>query len=42
MSPARRLSELLSIFHYRTPDARARRIDRAVADAIAFTERKSR
>jgi uncharacterized protein YdeI (YjbR/CyaY-like superfamily) len=42
MSPARRRGELLSIFHYRTPDARARRIDRAVEDAIAFAQRKSR
>ena len=42
MSPARRRQELLSIFNYRTPDARARRIDRAVEDALAFTQRKSR
>jgi uncharacterized protein YdeI (YjbR/CyaY-like superfamily) len=42
MSPARRRRELLSIFHYRTPDARARRVDLAVQDAIAFAERKSR
>ena len=42
MSPSHRRHELLSIFHYRTLDARARRLDRAVEDAIAFTEKKSR
>lgn len=42
MSPSRRRHELLSIFHYRTLDARARRLDRAVQDAIAFAEKKRR
>ena len=40
MSPTHRRHQLLSIFHYRTPDARARRMNRAVEDAIALAERK--
>lgn len=42
MSPSRRRHELLSIFHYRTLDARAGRLDRAVQDAIAVAEKKCR
>jgi uncharacterized protein YdeI (YjbR/CyaY-like superfamily) len=42
MSRTRRRHQLLSIFHYRTPDARARRVDRAVEEAIAFAQKKSR
>jgi hypothetical protein len=40
MSPSHRRSHLFGIFYYRTPDARARRIDKALQDASAFAERK--
>ena len=41
MSPTSRRHQLFSIFHYRTPEARARRLARAVEDAIAFATKAS-
>jgi uncharacterized protein YdeI (YjbR/CyaY-like superfamily) len=41
MSPAHRRGHLIAIFHYRSPDARARRIEKVVEEAIARAERKS-
>jgi uncharacterized protein YdeI (YjbR/CyaY-like superfamily) len=40
MSPSQRRGHLFGIFYYRTPDAQARRIDKALQDASAFAERK--
>jgi hypothetical protein len=41
MSPTRRRGELLSIFHYRTPESQARRLAKVVADAAALAEKKA-
>jgi uncharacterized protein YdeI (YjbR/CyaY-like superfamily) len=41
MSPSHRRGQLIAIFYYRSPEARARRIDKVVAEAIALAERKS-
>ncbi len=40
MSPSRRRGQLLAIFYYRSPIARARRIDKVVQEAAVFAERK--
>lgn len=40
MSPSHRRSHLFGIFYYRTPEARARRIEKTLQDASAFAERK--
>lgn len=40
MSPSQRRGQLLAIFYYRTPESRARRIDKVLQDACAFAERK--
>jgi uncharacterized protein YdeI (YjbR/CyaY-like superfamily) len=40
MSPSQRRGHLLAIFHYRSPDARDRRIAKMLEDALAFAERK--
>jgi Domain of unknown function (DUF1905)/Bacteriocin-protection, YdeI or OmpD-Associated len=40
MSPSRRRGHLFAIFYYRTPDARERRIQKALEDAAAIAERK--
>ena len=42
MSPARRRGHLLGIFYYRNPDARGRRIEKTVQEAIEFAERTAR
>jgi uncharacterized protein YdeI (YjbR/CyaY-like superfamily) len=42
MSPSRRRMHLFGIFYYRHPDSRSRRIDKAVHDAAAFAERRTR
>jgi len=39
MSPAHRRGHLFAIFYYRTPEARARRIEKTLQDATAFAER---
>jgi uncharacterized protein YdeI (YjbR/CyaY-like superfamily) len=39
MSVSRRRSHLFGIFYYRTPDARAHRIDKMLDDATAFAEK---
>ncbi|MFZ0481649.1 MAG: YdeI/OmpD-associated family protein [Terriglobales bacterium] len=41
MSAARRRSHLLGIFYYRTPAARANRIDKALDDAVAIGGKRS-
>ena len=41
MSPSHRRGQLIAIFYYRSPEARARRIDKVVAEAIALAEKKS-
>jgi uncharacterized protein YdeI (YjbR/CyaY-like superfamily) len=41
-SPSHRRGQLIAIFYYRSPDARARRIDKVVSEAIALAEKKSK
>lgn len=41
MSPGRRRGNLLSIFYYRGPDARARRVQKVVEEAVGISERKT-
>jgi len=40
MSPARRRGHLLAIFYYRSPEARGRRVDKTVQEAVAFAEKR--
>lgn len=40
MTPRYRRGSLLAIFHYRSPDARARRLEKVVDEAIALAEKK--
>jgi hypothetical protein len=40
MSPLQRRNHLFGIFHYSTPEAQARRIDKVLQDASAVAERK--
>jgi len=42
MSPAHRRGHLLGIFYYRTPEARDRRLAKAIEDALAIAERRQR
>lgn len=41
MTPLHRLGQLIAIFHYRSPDARDRRLAKVVDEAIALAEKKS-
>jgi uncharacterized protein YdeI (YjbR/CyaY-like superfamily) len=41
MSPSHRRGLLIAIFYYRSPDARARRVEKVVDEAIALAEKKS-
>ena len=41
MSPSHRRGLLIAIFYYRSPDARARRVEKVVEEAIALAEKKS-
>ena len=41
MSPLRRRGQLIAIFYYRSPGARARRVEKVIEEAIRFAERKS-
>lgn len=41
MSPLQRRAQLIAIFYYRSPDARARRIEKVIEAAIARAEKKS-
>jgi len=41
MTPRYRRASLLAIFYYQSPDARARRAEKVVAEAIALAEKKS-
>ena len=40
MSASHRRMHLLSIFYYKSPEARARRIDKMIAEAIRFAEKR--
>jgi len=40
MSPSHRWRHLFGIFYYRTPESRARRIEKTLQEASAFAERK--
>jgi uncharacterized protein YdeI (YjbR/CyaY-like superfamily) len=42
MSPSRRRLQLLAIFYYRSPEARARRVAKAVEEAAELAERRGR
>jgi uncharacterized protein YdeI (YjbR/CyaY-like superfamily) len=42
MSPSHRRGLLIAIFYYRTPDSRARRVEKVVEEAIVLAEKKSR
>jgi uncharacterized protein YdeI (YjbR/CyaY-like superfamily) len=39
MSPARRRGHLLGIFYYRNPEARARRVEKTIQEAVEFAEK---
>jgi uncharacterized protein YdeI (YjbR/CyaY-like superfamily) len=41
MSPSHRRGQLIAIFYYRSPEARARRLDEVVQEATALAEKKS-
>jgi len=41
MSPSRRRAQLLAIFYYRSPEARARRVAKAVEAAAEYAEKKA-
>jgi uncharacterized protein YdeI (YjbR/CyaY-like superfamily) len=41
MSASRRRGQLLAIFYYRTPEARARRLAKVLEDAASLAERKT-
>jgi uncharacterized protein YdeI (YjbR/CyaY-like superfamily) len=41
MTPIQRRSQLMGIFYYRTPDARARRLEKALQMAAAIAEKKA-
>jgi uncharacterized protein YdeI (YjbR/CyaY-like superfamily) len=41
MPPSHRRAQLIAIFYYRSPDARARRLEKVIAEAIARAEKKS-
>ena len=41
MSPTQRRRHLLGIFYYRSPEARARRVAKTVAEAAEFAEKKA-
>lgn len=41
MSPLQRRGQLIAIFYYRSPDARARRVEKVVEEAIARAEKES-
>jgi hypothetical protein len=42
MSASHRRAHLLGIFYYRNPEARARRVDKTVQEAVAFVEKRTR
>lgn len=41
MTPLRRRGQLIAIFYYRSPEARARRVQKVVEEAIRYSEKKS-
>ena len=42
MTPGHRRSHLLGIFYYRNPESRARRLEKAMQEMIAYAEKRSR
>src|SRR5262249_52311988 len=40
MPPGHRRSHLLGIFHYRSPESRARRLEKSVQEMVAYAEKK--
>jgi uncharacterized protein YdeI (YjbR/CyaY-like superfamily) len=40
MSPSHRRRHLFGVFYYRSPEARDRRIEKVLEDALSFAERK--
>jgi hypothetical protein len=40
MSGSRRRSPLMAIFYYRNPDARARRVQKMIDEAVTMAERR--
>ena len=42
MSRARRRGHLLGIFYYRNPEARGRRVEKVIQDALEFAEKTAR
>ena len=41
MSPSHRRGLLIAIFYYRSPDSRARRVDKVIEEAIALADKRS-
>jgi uncharacterized protein YdeI (YjbR/CyaY-like superfamily) len=41
MPPSHRRAQLIAIFYYRSPDARARRLEKVIAESISRAEKKS-
>lgn len=41
MTPLRRRGQLIAIFYYRSPDARARRVEKVVDEALRYSEKGS-
>jgi uncharacterized protein YdeI (YjbR/CyaY-like superfamily) len=41
MSPSHRRGQLIAIFYYRSPEARSRRLEKVVQEAIALADKKS-
>jgi hypothetical protein len=41
MSAIRRRGHLLAIFYYRAPEARAKRLEKTIEEAVAFAENKA-
>ncbi|MGB2591280.1 MAG: YdeI/OmpD-associated family protein [Candidatus Acidiferrum sp.] len=42
MSPLRRRGQLIAIFYYRSPGARARRVEKVIEEAARFAEKRAR
>ena len=42
MSPSHRRGHLLSIFHYRNPESRARRLAKAMEEMVAYADRRAK
>ena len=42
MSPSRRRAQLLSIFYYRNPESRARRLAKAMKEMVAYADKRAK